>query len=89
MRGYDQATNVILSSAEERVFSSTEAVQVEPLGVYLLRGDNVYGKFIDREMLGPLMTGRALIGETELEIDSQVNWSEVRADPVPELRHFQ
>ena len=51
LRGYDQATNVILSSAEERVFSSTEAVQVEPLGVYLLRGDNVYGKFIDRHLL--------------------------------------
>lgn len=41
LRGIDQATNVILSDAEERIFSKGENVQIEALGLYLLRGENI------------------------------------------------
>lgn len=41
MSGFDQTTNIILSSAEERVFKSGEMVEIEPLGLYLLRGENI------------------------------------------------
>ncbi|ORY79887.1 hypothetical protein BCR37DRAFT_349310 [Protomyces lactucae-debilis] len=39
--GFDQTTNLIISDTEERIFSPEETVQVEPLGLYLLRGENV------------------------------------------------
>lgn len=41
LRGVDQTTNVILSDAEERIFVRGENVQIEPLGLYLLRGENI------------------------------------------------
>ena len=41
-KGYDLHTNIILSSAVERVFSTDEAVEMVPLGLYMIRGDNMY-----------------------------------------------
>jgi U6 snRNA-associated Sm-like protein LSm8 len=40
LRGFDQTTNIILESATERVYTC-EGVEVEPLGLYILRGDNI------------------------------------------------
>jgi U6 snRNA-associated Sm-like protein LSm8 len=42
LKGFDQTTNLILSQSKERVFSSTEDVQELQLGLYLIRGDNMY-----------------------------------------------
>jgi len=41
LRGFDNLTNVILESAEERVFSEDEGVEVVELGLYIVRGDNL------------------------------------------------
>lgn len=41
LRGYDQATNLILADCQERVFSTKSGVEVLALGLYLIRGDNV------------------------------------------------
>jgi len=41
LRGYDQATNLILADCQERVFSTKSGVEVLALGLYLVRGDNV------------------------------------------------
>lgn len=41
MKGFDQALNLALSHSHERIFSLTEPVTVNQLGVYLIRGDNV------------------------------------------------
>lgn len=41
LTGLDQATNLILSNCEERVFDSEEGCFKVPYGVYMLRGDNV------------------------------------------------
>lgn len=41
LRGIDQTTNVILSDAEERIFVQGEKVEIEALGLYLLRGENI------------------------------------------------
>ncbi|BGP31891.1 U4/U6-U5 snRNP complex subunit LSM8 [Rhodotorula toruloides] len=41
LRGFDQTTNVILSGSTERVFSADEGVEEVPLGVYIVRGDNI------------------------------------------------
>ena len=40
-RGFDQVINVILETAEERVFSSDEGVEFSPLGLYVVRGDTM------------------------------------------------
>ena len=42
LKGFDQAMNVALSHCHERIFSLETAVSVTQLGVYLIRGDNVY-----------------------------------------------
>jgi len=41
LRGFDNLTNVILESAEERVFSEEEGVEIVELGLYIVRGDNL------------------------------------------------
>mmetsp|Transcript_3940 Transcript_3940/g.4548 ORF Transcript_3940/g.4548 Transcript_3940/m.4548 type:complete len:94 (-) Transcript_3940:530-811(-) len=41
LTGHDQVQNLILSGAEERVYSMEETVELVPLGLYVIRGDNV------------------------------------------------
>jgi U6 snRNA-associated Sm-like protein LSm8 len=41
LRGFDQHTNVVLEQAHERIYSETEGVEQEPLGLYVIRGDNI------------------------------------------------
>lgn len=41
LRGFDQATNIILDESHERVFSTKEGVQQIVLGLYIIRGDNI------------------------------------------------
>lgn len=41
LRGYDQATNLILEDSQERVYSTKAGVDVLALGLYVIRGDNV------------------------------------------------
>ena len=41
LKGFDQTTNIILSDSTERVFSADEPVEEVPLGLYLIRGDNM------------------------------------------------
>ncbi|EGF76595.1 hypothetical protein BATDEDRAFT_92607 [Batrachochytrium dendrobatidis JAM81] len=40
LEGFDQTTNLILSSAKERIFSG-EGSQDLPLGLYVVRGDSI------------------------------------------------
>jgi len=41
MKGFDQTINLILDESHERVYSSTSGVEEVPLGLYIIRGDNV------------------------------------------------
>ncbi|RYH25289.1 hypothetical protein EON65_15650 [archaeon] len=41
MRGFDQTINVILERSHERVFSDDKGVEQNPLGLYMIRGDNM------------------------------------------------
>ena len=38
---FDQKMNIILSECQERVFSAQAPVQVEAMGCYFIRGDNI------------------------------------------------
>ncbi|KAJ3042696.1 N(alpha)-acetyltransferase 38, NatC auxiliary [Rhizophlyctis rosea] len=40
LKGFDQTTNVILNNSLERVFTP-EGVEELPLGLYIVRGDNI------------------------------------------------
>ncbi|KAH1093835.1 hypothetical protein GYH30_039523 [Glycine max] len=40
MKGFDQATNIILDESHERVYSTKEGVQLV-FGLYINRGDNI------------------------------------------------
>lgn len=42
LKGFDQTTNIILQDCHERVFSPTAGMEQVPLGLYLIRGDNMY-----------------------------------------------
>lgn len=41
LKGVDQAINLVLDKSHERVFSTDTGVQVEVLGLYIIRGDNI------------------------------------------------
>lgn len=41
LTGFDQTINVILSASVERVYSLDEPVEEVPLGLYIVRGDNI------------------------------------------------
>ena len=41
LRGYDQATNLVLHDSHERVYSTTAGVERLELGLYLIRGDTI------------------------------------------------
>ncbi|ORX85242.1 LSM-domain-containing protein [Anaeromyces robustus] len=41
LKGYDQATNIILEHSVERIFRPTEGVESSELGLHIIRGDNI------------------------------------------------
>uniref|UniRef100_A0A8R1XW14 U6 snRNA-associated Sm-like protein LSm8 n=1 Tax=Onchocerca volvulus TaxID=6282 RepID=A0A8R1XW14_ONCVO len=41
MKGFDQTINLVLEDSHERVFSEDAGVEQIPLGLYIVRGDNV------------------------------------------------
>ncbi|KAI0346447.1 LSM-domain-containing protein [Trametopsis cervina] len=41
MAGYDQKSNVVLSDSKERVYSMDEGIEEIPLGLYLVKGDQI------------------------------------------------
>ena len=55
LRGYDQTVNLILDECHERVYNTDKGVDRVTLGLYIIRGDNVY---VDRCTRALLSTGR-------------------------------
>ncbi|KAF9653484.1 LSM-domain-containing protein [Thelephora ganbajun] len=41
LAGYDQKSNVVLSDSKERVYNTDEPVEEIPLGLYLVKGDQI------------------------------------------------
>ena len=46
LKGFDQTINVVLGDSHERVYSTDAGVMQNVLGLYLIRGDNMYVKLI-------------------------------------------
>ncbi|BDA42692.1 U6 snRNA-associated Sm-like protein LSm8 [Coccomyxa sp. Obi] len=71
LRGYDQATNLILDECHERVYSSKTGVEQVVLGgLHIVRGDNI-----------------AVVGEVDDEIDQGLNLSATQAAPLGPVQH--
>lgn len=45
LKGFDQTVNLILDESHERVFSSGSGVEQVMLGLYIIRGDNMWVKY--------------------------------------------
>ncbi|KAJ1983209.1 U6 snRNA-associated Sm-like protein [Dimargaris verticillata] len=41
LKGFDQVTNIVLADCQERIFSPDDGVEMAPLGLYFIRGDNI------------------------------------------------
>ncbi len=41
LKGFDQTINLIMDECHERVYTATAGVEQVPLGLYIVRGDNV------------------------------------------------
>ncbi|KAL5480998.1 LSM8 [Sanghuangporus sanghuang] len=41
LSGYDQRSDIVLSEAVERIYSMDEGVEEVPLGLYLVKGDQI------------------------------------------------
>ncbi|EIE24633.1 hypothetical protein COCSUDRAFT_53022 [Coccomyxa subellipsoidea C-169] len=71
LRGYDQATNLILDECHERVYSSKAGVEQVVLGgLHVVRGDNI-----------------AVVGEVDDEIEQGLDLSAIRATPLAPVQH--
>ena len=93
MRGFDQATNLILDESHERVFSPEAGVEQVVLGLYIIRGDNMCAR-TPRGEAHPIETRlrararhRAIIGELDEEQDARRDLSAIRADPLAPVVH--
>lgn len=80
MRGFDVRTNLILSDCVEREFSD-DGVEMVPLGLYMIKGDNVYVREAAE------LINSALIGEMDDDKDGSIDWSEIKAQPLAEIHH--
>ncbi|KAG0577021.1 hypothetical protein KC19_5G125800 [Ceratodon purpureus] len=70
LRGFDQATNLILDESHERVYSTKAGVEQVVLGLHIIRGDNI-----------------GVVGELDEELDSNLDLSALRAQPLKAVQH--
>ncbi|EYU34224.1 hypothetical protein MIMGU_mgv1a024125mg [Erythranthe guttata] len=86
LKGFDQATNIILDESHERVYSTKhnivakkismfllvlhEGVELIVFGLYILRGDNI-----------------GIIGELDEELDASLDLSKLKAHPLKLVIH--
>jgi len=41
LKGFDQTINLVIDDCQERVYNSITGIEQVPLGLYIMRGDNV------------------------------------------------
>ena len=46
LAGFDQRLNIVLSESVERIYSMDEGVEEVPLGLYLVKGEQMYVLYI-------------------------------------------
>lgn len=84
LRGYDPRTNVILSDCVEREYSTDQGVEMIPLGLYMIKGDNVYALLYFSG--NTRLINRAMVAEMDEEKDSTIDYTEIKAEPLGEIK---
>jgi U6 snRNA-associated Sm-like protein LSm8 len=90
--------NMIMEECHERVYSSDAGVEQVVLGLYIVRGDNMYVffsfifSFSSRAKTRKKITlnyyqHSAIVGELDEEIDGKLDLSEIRAEPIDPVVH--
>ncbi|KAL5964893.1 U6 snRNA-associated Sm-like protein LSm8 [Taenia solium] len=70
LKGFDNVINLIVNDSHERVFSPDRGVERVPLGLSIIRGQNV-----------------AVVGEVDEDLDSRVDFENLRAEPLNPVIH--
>ncbi|RHY31272.1 hypothetical protein DYB32_003642 [Aphanomyces invadans] len=87
LKGYDQCINVILDNSFERVYSMTDDVQIENLGLFIVRGDNM-SVHCHGVILGiDVFPNSAIIGEVPDNVKEQSQSDTLRAPPMKPVTH--
>ena len=97
LKGFDQTTNVVLDKCHERVYHGYhEPAEDVPLGLYIIRGDNLFAHPLAHTLLPSLFQDlffvssgsliSAMIGKLNEERDKQTDISTVCAPPLHPVR---
>ena len=92
LKGFDQHMNMIMEECHERVYSSDAGVDQVVLGLYIVRGDNMYVS-LSLSLSLPSPTQKktflysAIVGELDEELDGKLDLSEIRAEPIDPVVH--
>ncbi|MCP9265374.1 Sm-like protein LSM8 [Dirofilaria immitis] len=94
MKGFDQTINLVLEDSHERVFSEDAGVEQIPLGLYIVRGDNVVPRLLYqrsslnfdivnlRKVECEFCSLIAVIGELDEDLDKRLDFSKMKAPPL-------
>lgn len=77
-----------MDDSYERVYSP-RGVQQVPLGLYIVRGDNVYVTicFCFVQYLQFLIISRAVVGDVDEELDKKINYAALKSEQIPPIVH--
>jgi U6 snRNA-associated Sm-like protein LSm8 len=83
-------TNLILADSVEREYSTDAGVEMVPLGLYMIKGDNVYVVVLCTRRIDVFCWhSSALVAEIDEEKDSTIDYTTIRAEPIAEIRHWR
>jgi U6 snRNA-associated Sm-like protein LSm8 len=102
LRGFDQVVNVILEDCHERVYSTTSGVEHAPLGLYMIRGDNMcvlcscvrrscvrrscVRRRVRRRAARIIRYHRAVVGALDEDLDAEIDFTGVVAAPLRPIK---
>lgn len=103
LKGFDQTINIILDDSHERVYSRSQGVDQVVLGLYIIRGDNMWvikvinclfnqnlSLFLPFSLsifLPLYLWNSAVIGEIDEELDKKIDFANVKAEPLNSVVH--
>lgn len=85
LKGCDARANIILADCVEREYSLDEGVNMIPLGLYMIKGDNLY--VFTPSLYSLVLTDfRVMIGEVDADKEASLDYKSIRAEPLNEIR---
>lgn len=81
---------MILESSHERIFSTDSGVIQNPMGLYIIRGDNMSVKLHNFDLFvdfNRFHCFSAVIGELDEDADAQRDLDSIRAAPLAPIAH--